>query len=104
MFNVGRVCVKTAGREAGRYCIVVQKPSGRNVLVTGPSPGVRRRSCNLAHLEPLLLSLSVPAEASDEAVQKAWESSEVPQKLRLAPRKARAPSGAEAGTKRAEAK
>ncbi len=85
MFDVGRVCVKTAGREAGRYCVVLAKPSDRNVLVTGPSTGVRRRSCNLAHLEPLLLSLKIPADASDADVATAWETSEVPAQLHLSP-------------------
>lgn len=75
MFEPGRVCVKVAGREAGRYCIVLKKPEGRNVLVTGPAQltGVRRRKCNLAHLEPLLDTIKVSADASDAEVLAAWK-------------------------------
>ena len=49
MFDVGRVCLKTAGREAGRYCVVVKKMQDNVVLVTGPREisGVKRRKCNI---------------------------------------------------------
>ena len=55
MFETGRVCVKTAGREAGRYCIVLKKEGEMFVLVPCPKEvtGVRQRRCNIAHLEPL---------------------------------------------------
>lgn len=50
MFDVGRVCIKTAGREKGSTAVVVDKIDDNFVLIDG---GVRRRKCNILHLEPL---------------------------------------------------
>jgi len=44
MFEIGRVCVKIAGRDAGKTAIVVDKASGERVLIDG---NVRRRKCNI---------------------------------------------------------
>ena len=67
LFDTGRVCVKTAGREAGRVCVVLDKVDSDHVLVTGPRSltGVRKRKCNVAHLEPLPAKLKIKAEAGD---------------------------------------
>ena len=34
--TVGRVCMKTAGREAGKYCVILKKEDANFMLVTGP--------------------------------------------------------------------
>ncbi|MEM5790964.1 MAG: 50S ribosomal protein L14e, partial [Candidatus Aenigmatarchaeota archaeon] len=34
--EVGRVCLKIAGREAGKYCVVLKKIDDNFVLITGP--------------------------------------------------------------------
>ena len=75
MFEVGRVCVKTAGREAGRYCVVVKKMDSNHVMITGPRPliNVRRRKCNIDHLEPLEPKLKIHSDATDSEVLKAFE-------------------------------
>ena len=48
MLEVGRICLKTAGREAGSYCVVLKKVDKEFVLVTGPRAvtSVRRRRCS----------------------------------------------------------
>ncbi len=51
IFIPGRVCVKIAGREAGRHCAVLEVVDDNFVVVEGPE--VRKRKCNVAHLEPL---------------------------------------------------
>ncbi len=51
LIEPGRVCIKTAGREAGKYCIVLEVVDKNFVIVQGPK--VRKRKCNVAHLEPL---------------------------------------------------
>ncbi|RLG55185.1 MAG: 50S ribosomal protein L14e, partial [Candidatus Hydrothermarchaeota archaeon] len=48
--EIGRVCVKTAGREAGKRCVIVDIIDKNFVLVDGPE--VQRRRCNIKHLEP----------------------------------------------------
>ncbi len=51
LIEPGRVCIKTAGREAGKYCVVLEVVDKNFVIVQGPK--VRKRRCNIAHLEPL---------------------------------------------------
>lgn len=50
MYEVGRVCVKIAGRDAGLKCIIVEILGKNLVLIDGQT---RRRKCNIKHLEPL---------------------------------------------------
>lgn len=75
MFDIGRLCIKTAGREAGKYCVVLKKIDDNFVLVTGPRSltQVKRRKCNILHLEPLKETLKIEADASDDEVIKAYE-------------------------------
>ena len=47
MFDVGRVCLKIAGRDAGKKCVVVEKLEGKYVLIDGMT---RRKKCNTLHL------------------------------------------------------
>lgn len=85
MFETGRVCVKTAGRESGRICVVVEKTKEMTVLVTGPRAvtGVRRRMCNIDHLEPLTEKVEIKDKATDEEVLKAYEKADLFKKLNL---------------------
>jgi large subunit ribosomal protein L14e len=85
MFDVGRMCLKVAGREAGKYCVVVKKLDANFVLVTGPKSvtQVKRRKCNILHLEPLKESLNLKEDASDEEVIKAYEEASIFSKLDL---------------------
>ena len=48
--EVGRVCVKIAGREAGEKCAIVEVIDENFVEVVGEA--VKNRRCNIAHLEP----------------------------------------------------
>ncbi len=83
--KVGRVCMKTAGREAGRYCVVLKKLDDTFVLVTGPKvlTGVKRRRCNVEHLEPTPQSVKIEAEASDDVVIKAYDEAGLLKKFGL---------------------
>ncbi|MHA1626796.1 MAG: 50S ribosomal protein L14e [Candidatus Asgardarchaeia archaeon] len=75
IFRVGRVCVKTMGREAGRKCVIVDLVDKNYVIVAGPKDvsGVRRRRVNIKHLEPTDVVLEIEAGASDDDVKKALE-------------------------------
>lgn len=83
--DVGRVCMKIAGREAGKYCVVLKKMDSTFVLVTGPKQltGVKRRRCNVDHLEPTQYSLKITAEAADPSVIKAYDAIGLTRKLSL---------------------
>ena len=50
MIEIGRLCIKTAGRDAGLKCIIVDILDDKFVLIDGET---RRRKCNILHLEPL---------------------------------------------------
>lgn len=71
MIEVGRVCIKTAGRDAGLRCVVVENIDGRNVLIDGQT---RRRKCNISHLEPLNETLNIKEKATHEEVVSAFKT------------------------------
>lgn len=73
--EVGRICVKLAGREAGRKCVVVAPIDKNFVLITGPKEltGVKRRRVNIDHIEPTERKIKIAKGASDEEVLKAIE-------------------------------
>ena len=59
--EIGRVCVKLAGRDAGNVAVVVDNIDDKFVLIDG---NVRRRKCNIMHLEPLDDVLKIKKNAS----------------------------------------
>ncbi len=73
--EIGRICVKTRGREAGRKCVIVDIIDENFVLITGPKniSGVRRRRANINHIEPLDKKIEINKGAGDEEVAKALE-------------------------------
>ncbi len=73
--EVGRVCVKLLGREAGRKCVIVDIIDDKFVLITGPKEltGVKRRRVNIKHIEPTDKKVEIKKGASDEEVLKAIE-------------------------------
>jgi len=73
--EVGRICVKIAGREAGRKCVVVDVIDKNFALVTGPKQltGVKRRRVNINHIEPTPEKVDIKRGASDEEVMAALE-------------------------------
>ena len=73
--QIGRIIVKTNGREAGKKAVVVDLINQNYVLVTGPKSisSVRRRKCNIAHLEPTDKLISVKRDATDEDISAAIE-------------------------------
>ena len=68
--EVGRVCVKVAGREAGRKCVIVDVMDKSFVVVTGPKKvtGVKRRRVNINHVAPTEDVIPIKRGASDEEV------------------------------------
>lgn len=68
--DVGRVCVKLTGREAGCRCVIVDIIDRNYVLVTGPQEitGVRRRRVNMNHLKPLDERIEINRNASDQEI------------------------------------
>ena len=74
--EVGRVCVKMAGRETGRKCVIVDVMDKSFVLVTGPKKvtGVKRRRVNINHVAPTENTIQIKRGASDEEVTQMLEA------------------------------
>ena len=71
MLDIGRVCIKTAGRETGKIAIVVKKEEDGFVLVDG---NVKRRKCNVGHLQPTDKIIKIKENDSTGNVHKAMEA------------------------------
>jgi len=70
MIEIGRLCVKIAGRDAGLKCVIVDILDDKFVLVDGQT---RRRKCNILHLEPLKDVIKVKKNASHEDIKKEFD-------------------------------
>jgi len=83
--EVGRVCMKIGGRESGKYAVVLKKMNDAFVLITGPKilTGVKRRRCNIEHLEPLQYVLEIKEEAPEEEVVAAFDKAGLVTKFEL---------------------
>lgn len=73
--SVGRVCVKLSGREAGKKCVIVDRVDKNFVLIAGPN--VRRRRCNVSHLDPTEAMLDIEKNVTDAALKKALKKAKV---------------------------
>ena len=67
MFEIGRLCIKIAGRDANRKCLVIDIIDDNYVLIDGQT---RRRKCNIIHLEPLDKIVKIKKNASHDEVVK----------------------------------
>ena len=70
MLGIGRVVVKTRGKEAGRVAVIVDVLEGNNVMIDG---NVKRKKCNISHLEPMAQTLDIKKGASTDEVKKLLE-------------------------------
>jgi ribosomal protein L14E/L6E/L27E/ribosomal protein L34E len=67
LLEVGRVCIKNSGREAGSYCVIVEKKDDNFVIIDGQ---VKRRRCNIDHLIALDKKLDIKKGAATAEVIK----------------------------------
>lgn len=83
MIEVGRICMKTAGREAGKFCVIVDVLEEGMVMVTGPKAAtkVKRRKCSIHHVEPTPMTVKIKKNAADEDVIAAYKHAGVFQKM-----------------------
>lgn len=66
MFEIGRLCLKIAGRDAGKKCLVIDIIDNKFVMIDGET---RRRKCNVAHLEPLDSIIKIKKNASHDDIK-----------------------------------
>lgn len=72
MLEIGRVCIKTAGRQSNSICVVVDTIDKNFVLIDG---NLKRKKCNIAHLEPLAQKLEIKKGADTKEVLSALQKS-----------------------------
>jgi large subunit ribosomal protein L14e len=74
--EIGRICVKTFGREAGKKCVIVDVIDKNFVLITGPQSvsKVKRRKANVNHIEPTEGKIDIKRGAADEEVVQALKA------------------------------
>lgn len=73
--EIGRLCVKQAGRECCHKCVIIDVMDKSFVLITGPKKltGVKRRRVNINHLMPIEEKIDIKRGASDDEVAQALE-------------------------------
>ncbi len=71
VIEVGRIVVKTRGREAGKKAVIVDIVDQNFVVITGPKSvtGVKRRKVNINHVEPTDKKIDIPKGADDKTVE-----------------------------------
>jgi len=70
MIEIGRVCVKTAGRDSKCRCVVVEVIDDKTVLVDGET---RRKKVNVRHLEPTQKKIDIKKGASRAEIAKEFK-------------------------------
>ena len=74
LMDIGRVCYKISGREAGKVCVIIDHKDKKFVLIDG---NVKRRLCNISHLEPTELILKLKKGASTQEVHAALKKEKI---------------------------
>ncbi len=82
MMEIGRICTKIAGRDAGKNCIIIDTIDGTFVMVDGYT---RRKKVNIKHLEPSKDMADIKKNASHEDVIAALEKLGMKEKKKKAP-------------------
>ena len=80
VYDIGRVCVKTMGREAGNYCVIVDVIDKNYVIIDGLK--VRRRRANFNHVEPTTDMVESKKGADHQAVEAAIKKAKLDKKMK----------------------
>ncbi len=67
MIEIGRLCIKTAGRDAKLKCVVIDIIDDNFVIVDGET---RRKKVNMRHLEPTQQKLAIKKGASSAEISR----------------------------------
>ena len=68
--KIGTLALKIAGRDGNNWCVIVDKIDDNYVLIDG---NVRRKKCNIRHLEATEKVLKIKKGASTDEVKKILE-------------------------------
>ncbi|MFX1296940.1 MAG: 50S ribosomal protein L14e [Promethearchaeota archaeon] len=79
VYDIGRICIKTMGREAGHHCVIVDIIDKNYLLIDGLK--VRRRRVNYNHIEPIAEIMEIKKGASHEQVEAAIKKAKLNKKM-----------------------
>jgi len=65
MIEIGRMVVKTAGRDARKQAVIVEIVEDNYVIIDGQT---RRKKCNIKHLEPLDKKIDIQKGANHTTI------------------------------------
>jgi len=80
VYDIGRLCVKTMGREAGVHCVIVDIIDKNYLLIDGLK--VRRRRVNYRHIEPITETIEIKKGASHEQIEAAIKKAKLEKKMK----------------------
>jgi len=79
VYDIGRVCVKTMGREAGKYCVIVDVIDKNYLLIDGLK--VRRKRVNYNHIEATSDMVDIKKGAAHSDVEAAIKKAKLTKKM-----------------------
>ena len=80
VYDIGRVCIKTTGREAGNYCVIIEIIDKNYALIDGLK--VRRRRVNFNHIEPTTDMIEIKKGANHKTVEEAIKKAKLGKKMK----------------------
>ncbi len=80
VYDIGRICVKTMGREAGNYCVIVDIIDKNYLLIDGLK--VKRRRVNYNHIEPTTDMIEIKKGAKKKEVEEAIKKAKLEKKFK----------------------
>ena len=79
VYDIGRVCIKIVGREAGHYCVIVDIIDKNYLLIDGLK--IRRRRVNYKHIEATSDTIEIKKGADHNAVEAAIKKAKLDSKM-----------------------
>jgi len=80
VYDIGRLVVKTMGREAGYYGIIVDVIDKNYVIIDGLK--IKRRRVNYKHVEPLSETINIKKGAKHEDIEAAIKDAKLENKMK----------------------
>ena len=80
VYDIGRVVVKTMGREAGHYGVIVDIIDKNYVLLDGLI--IKRRRVNYKHVEPLSDMIEIKKGAKHEEIESAIKKAKLEKRMK----------------------
>ena len=80
LYDIGRIAVKTLGREAGKHVVIVDIIDKNYLLIDGLT--IRRRRVNYKRIEPLEEIIDIKKAASHKDVEAAIKKAKLTKKMK----------------------